>query len=592
MKTIFPFLIHLICLATLMSAVGCKTTSPPQGTPGYSYTTQKGDTLASIAGEYLRLGMDVTTDQIMSANPGLNVSTNFESEAKVLKPEPGARLFIPDIKRARFHELKTKAAHGDVEAQYAVATIYEKGEGITKDYSQAAMWYGKAADQGHGKAQFWLSRLYDNGLGVKTNQVKAIAWLTKSANHGYAPAQLNLGKRYQDGDGVPKDDAKAVRWYQAAANQGVPWAQFNLGRMYYNGDGVAQNRSESFYWVQLAAVKGLAEAQALLGALYATGDGVEADAAEAFKWMNKASIQGMVDAQNALGHMYADGKGVSIDEVQAYKWMAVAAKNGVESAKTNLMEYEGKLSAKKLKEAKRLASDFKPFMTNSASCSWSGDQTYSLYPEMATATGFFVTGDGYLVSNHHVVKNAGEIFLVTSIATIPAKVIKVDEVSDLALLKATGQFSALPVTDSQKAKLGSQVVTVGFPGAPLMGYSPKYSRGDIAGLSGILDEPVRFQISVPIQPGNSGGALLDSCGNVVGVVSQKIDVEKTFASIGALPENVNYAIKSRYLLRLLDSVPDASAKLMPSRTKKIKAEEIATSAEKASVMILIYGIKL
>ncbi|MEI6415890.1 MAG: trypsin-like peptidase domain-containing protein, partial [Pseudomonadota bacterium] len=539
MKTIFHFLIHLICLATLMSAVGCRTTSPPQGTPGYSYTTQKGDTLASIAGEYLKLGMEVTTDQIMSANPGLNVSTNLETGVQILKPETGARLFIPDKKRAYLDDLETKAAHGDPEAQYAIATIYENGEGLPKDYTQAAMWYGKAADQGQGKAQFWLARLYDNGLGLKTNQAKAVAWLTKSANHGYALAQLYLGKRYQDGDGVPKDGTKAVKWYQAAANQGVPWAQFNLGRMYYNGDGVAQNRSESFYWVQLAAVKGLAEAQALLGALYATGDGVESDDAEAFKWMNKASIQGMVDAQYALGRMYADGKGVNKDEVQAYKWMAVAVNNGAETAKTNLVEIEGKLSAKKLKEAKRLASEFRPFMTNEASCSWSGDQTYSLYPEMGSATGFFVTEDGYLVSNHHVVKDAGEIFLVTATATIPAKVVKVDEASDLALLKTTGRFSALPVTGSHTAKLGSTVVTVGFPGAPLMGYSPKFSKGDIAGLSGILDEPVRFQISVPIQPGNSGGALLDSCGNVVGVVSHKINVEKLFESIGALPENVN-----------------------------------------------------
>ena len=582
------------CLPAFLCALllaGCKT-APPKGTPGYSYTSQKGDTLASIAGEYLKLGIDVTPDQIMVANPSLNVSTNIVTGVQVLIPEPGARLFIPDKKRAHLDDLKAKAARGDAEAQYAVASIYEKGEGMPKDYTQAAMWYGKAADQGQGKAQFWLARLYDNGLGLKTNQVKAIAWLVKSANHGYAPAQLFLGKRYQEGDGVPKDNGKAVKWYQAAANQGVPWAEFNLGRMYYNGDGVAQNRVESFYWVHLAAVKGLAEAQSLLGALYATGDGVEADDAEAFKWMNKASIQGMADAQYALGRMYADGKGINKNEVQAYKWMAVAANNGVETAKTNLLEIEGKLSAKKLKEAKRLAFEFKPFMTNGASCSWSGEQTYCLYPAIWSATGFFVTEDGYLVSNHHVIKDAGEIFLVTSAATIPATVVKVDEVGDLALLKATGQFSALPVTDSRKAKLGSPVVTVGFPGAPLMGFSPKYSRGDIAGLSGVFDDPVRLQISVPLQPGNSGGALLDNCGNVVGVVSQKIDAEKTFESLGALPENVNYAIKSRYLLRLLASVPELSTRLKPSTKKILSLEDIANNAEKASVMILVYGKNL
>lgn len=431
--------------------------------------------------------------------------------------------------------------------------------------------------------------------GCKTAPTKATAGynkgLLKSASQGNAESQFYLGHCYESGVGVAKDFAKAAKWYREAANQGVPWAQFYLGRMCYNGDGVAQDHSEAFWWVQKAAVKGLAEAQTLLGAFYGSGDGIEKNNAEAFKWFSKAANQGIADAQDALGHVYQDGTGVKKDPVQSYKWFALAADNGVEEAKTNLPAIESKLSAVELSQARRLVGEFKPFMTNSANCSWSGGQTFTLKPETGSGTGFFVTDDGYLVTSYHVIKDAGEIFLVTATGTIPAEVIKAEASSDLALLKASGHFSALPIADSRKVKLGGPVITVGFPNPPLMGFSAKFARGDIAALSGVFDEPLRFQISVPIQPGNSGGALLDSGGNVVGIVSQGIDLKKAFESDGVLPQNVNYAIKSIYLSRLLESVPEVSNKLKPPSSQKKTTEKIANEAEQSSVLILVYGKK-
>ena len=147
---------------------------------------------------------------------------------------------------------------------------------------------------------------------------------------------------------------------------------------------------------------------------------------------------------------------------------------------------------------------------------------------LAFAPYTYASTNGYLVTNFHVVKDAGELFLILPAGTVPAEVVKVDEASDLALLMATRKFSALPVADSRKVKLGSPVMTVGFPNPSLLGFSAKFSKGDIAALAGAGDEPVNFQISVPIQPGNSGGALLDGCGNVFGIISQGID-EKTGA---------------------------------------------------------------
>ena len=91
--------------------------------------------------------------------------------------------------------------------------------------------------------------------------------------------------------------------------------------------------------------------------------------------------------------------------------------------------------------------------------------------------------------------------------------------------------------------ISGTLATVGFPNIGLQGFAPKFARGEIAALSGAGDDARYFQISVPVQPGNSGGAFVDKRGNVVGVVSAKLNARAALLSSGALRENVNYAVK-------------------------------------------------
>ena len=137
-------------------------------------------------------------------------------------------------------------------------------------------------------------------------------------------------------------------------------------------------------------------------------------------------------------------------------------------------------------------------------------------------------------------------------------------------------------------KLSGTVATVGFPNIGLQGFAPKLAKGEIASLSGAGDDARYFQISVPVQPGNSGGALVDERGNVVGVVSAKLSARAALAASGSLPENVNYAVKSSYLLSFLESVPEVSAKLKEPETKERKFEEVVKEAEQAAVLVLVY----
>ena len=92
-------------------------------------------------------------------------------------------------------------------------------------------------------------------------------------------------------------------------------------------------------------------------------------------------------------------------------------------------------------------------------------------------------------------------------------------------------------------KLGGTVATVGFPDIGLQGFAPKLAKGEIASLAGAADDPRYFQISLPVQPGNSGGALVDARGNVVGIVAAKLDASAALAATGSLPESLRTATK-------------------------------------------------
>jgi S1-C subfamily serine protease len=82
---------------------------------------------------------------------------------------------------------------------------------------------------------------------------------------------------------------------------------------------------------------------------------------------------------------------------------------------------------------------------------------------------------------------------------------------------------------------------VGFPDIGLQGFAPKLAKGEIASLAGAADDPRYFQISLPVQPGNSGGALVDARGNVVGIVAAKLDASAALAATGSLPESLRTA---------------------------------------------------
>ncbi|HMH08732.1 MAG TPA: serine protease [Terriglobales bacterium] len=122
----------------------------------------------------------------------------------------------------------------------------------------------------------------------------------------------------------------------------------------------------------------------------------------------------------------------------------------------------------------------------------------------------------------------------------------------------------------------------------MQGFELKLAKGEIASLSGIQDDARYFQISVPVQPGNSGGALVDERGNVVGIVSAKLSAAAALYTSGEVPENVNYAVKSSFLLGFLESVPKISAKLKEPNTKDMNFSDVVEQTKEAAALVPVY----
>jgi S1-C subfamily serine protease len=205
----------------------------------------------------------------------------------------------------------------------------------------------------------------------------------------------------------------------------------------------------------------------------------------------------------------------------------------------------------------------------------------------STGTGFFVSTNGYLVTNFHVVDEANEYSIVTFDGQVlAAKLIRGDPANDVAVLKVEASTQPLSVVSNNNLARGEDVFTLGYPLVVIQGQDQKATFGRVNSLSGIADD-IRFvQIDVPIQPGNSGGPLINSNGEVVGVVTATLDALVTLRLSGRLPQNVNYAVKSDYLAPLLRSVLVDKWESKPASVEKKEVRDLIKNAERSVALVI------
>lgn len=175
-------------------------------------------------------------------------------------------------------------------------------------------------------------------------------------------------------------------------------------------------------------------------------------------------------------------------------------------------------------------------------------------PQKSSGTGFSLTKDGLIVTNYHVVDGAKSVKILGVNGdfsnAVNAKVVLTDANNDLALLKIDDKnfnlINKIPfVIKTVTSDVGESVTVLGYPLRATMGDEIKLTTGIISSKTGFKGDVTSYQISAPIQPGNSGGPMFDSQGNLIGIINAKHS--------GA--ENASYAIKTNYLLNLLELLP-------------------------------------
>lgn len=169
-------------------------------------------------------------------------------------------------------------------------------------------------------------------------------------------------------------------------------------------------------------------------------------------------------------------------------------------------------------------------------------------------SGFFVNQEGDVVTNRHVVTRCLGVSVRRDGRDLPAEIAWADAATDIAVLRTrTPAARHARIHDgATPLPLGVDVLTLGFPLPGVLASSPNLTSGSVSGLRGLNDDADRLQMSAPIQPGNSGGPLLDRAGRVVGVVQSTLDARRVASATGGLPQNVNFAIATPALRRGLD----------------------------------------
>jgi TPR repeat protein len=228
------------------------------------------------------------------------------------------------------------AARGDSDAQVGLGYMYASGTGVPQDLEQALRWFREAAARGDANAQYDLALMYEEGRGVARDRAEALRWLRRAASRDNARAQYELGEAYLAGTGVSRDYTRALQWFRKAAQKAEPRAENALGYMYEQGEGVSRNFTEALKWYRKAAQDGDAKAQLNLGIMYEKGENVVQDYTASFEWYRKAAERGDAYAQTSLGVMFCKGEGASRDYAKALEWFRKAAEQNEPKAEYNL----------------------------------------------------------------------------------------------------------------------------------------------------------------------------------------------------------------------------------------------------------------
>ena len=176
------------------------------------------------------------------------------------------------------------------------------------------------------------------------------------------------------------------------------------------------------------------------------------------------------------------------------------------------------------------------------------DKTY----KVASGTGFYVSEEGHIITNHHVIDSCKDIKVHSKGKIFETIKIAADARNDLALLKieetpahvfALSQASPFPL---------QEIIVAGYPFGDRVSSTLKFTQGIVSSVAGLNNDYSQIQIDAALQPGNSGGPIMDELGNVVAVAVAKLSLKKILKDYGVVPENTNFGVKASAVKNLME----------------------------------------
>jgi S1-C subfamily serine protease len=319
--------------------------------------------------------------------------------------------------------------------------------------------------------------------------------------------------------------------------------------------------------------------------MHYNGEGMPKNARAARKWYRKAADKRNVEAQHKLALLYLKGEGVRRDEVEACKWFLVAAQEGDSTAVEDYLILQDRLNSNQRANAARLSAEFRGRLRRDP------DEIESIAVEAAraarnastTGTGFFVTTDGHLVTSAHLVRDAEQATVHSAHWTSRSTVVYVDWGLDIAVLKLPAGYTPLPIDPGNTAKPGDAVRLLGFPNTSIGDTLPALTKTQVESVDAPAVGVGTFQVHDPLLHGNSGAAILDARGNVVGIAMGNRDLPASDANA----RSAHGVLSSSALMQFLRSIPAVANKLPEPHLTPRSQEEIVRNAYAATLLVVV-----
>ena len=443
-----------------------------------------------------------------------------------------------------------------------------------------------------GQVQYLLARCYHYGQGVAADGAKELVCLENGKQMGDPDCAGALGYAYRMGLlGLPKSPGIASKLYLEAAHwgrrdyfyyaaiaieetgnrtaylqilsEGVTAKDFRSMNAFAlllekGSPDVPKNAPRAFALYSEVAEQGNLYAKAKMAELLIDGNGIEEDAPRGVQLLKEAALAHQTYAQALLAACLSSGKGCEKDGEAAYFWAYLAADQSKNEAYAKFRDkLAGDLSAG---SRARVAALCRSWLEKKKAGADEDEEDKGGSKGGGTGSGIIFSNDGLVLTNHHVIAGCKKFTVIASTGEkLSASLVASDAKLDVAVLRLAkpfkhAQFAAPPaLVSSSGVKSGEKVFTIGHPLAGLLSSEAKYNEGSVSALSGMRDDLNIMQISVPIQPGNSGGPLANSRGEVIGLIVATVNGSALLRQQDILAQNINFAIKADPIKAFLKS---------------------------------------